>query len=129
MGLDREDRRLIGQVTLVEEEGLLEELAPEEAALFQGNVVVQSRALLDSLRKDVVPALRAADYAFLENVHEQYRFSFEVRRLPQPFEGPALFLMGRHDSSVGYRHAWEVIEQYPRASFVVLDRAGHLAAL
>ena len=33
--------------------------------------------------------------------------------------------MGRQDSIVGYRDAWEIIENYPRGSFVVLDKAGH----
>ncbi len=26
---------------------------------------------------------------------------------------------------VGYRDAWEVIENYPRGTYAVLDRAGH----
>jgi hypothetical protein len=26
---------------------------------------------------------------------------------------------------VGYRDAWNLIENYPRATFAVLDRAGH----
>jgi pimeloyl-ACP methyl ester carboxylesterase len=34
-------------------------------------------------------------------------------------------LTGRQDSSVGYRDAWTILENYPRATFVVLDRAGH----
>lgn len=128
MGLARQERTLPEQVTLKEDEALLAELAPEEAALFRQTAVVQSRALLDSLKEDIVPARRAADFKFLEKVYEQYQFSFDVTRLPQPFEAPSLFLMGRHDTSVGYRDAWEVMEQYPRASFVVLDRAGHFLA-
>jgi pimeloyl-ACP methyl ester carboxylesterase len=34
-------------------------------------------------------------------------------------------LMGRQDNIVGYRDQWDFIEDYPRASFVVLDKAGH----
>ena len=26
---------------------------------------------------------------------------------------------------VGYRQAWDILENYPRATFAVLDRAGH----
>jgi pimeloyl-ACP methyl ester carboxylesterase len=26
---------------------------------------------------------------------------------------------------VGYRDAWEILENYPRSTFAVLDRAGH----
>jgi pimeloyl-ACP methyl ester carboxylesterase len=48
-----------------------------------------------------------------------------MEELEHPFPAPALFLLGRQDSAVGYRDAWRVIENYPRASFVILDRAGH----
>jgi len=34
-------------------------------------------------------------------------------------------LMGRQDCSVGYRDQWRLLENYPRASFAVLDKAGH----
>ena len=33
--------------------------------------------------------------------------------------------MGRQDSISGYRDAWAILENYPRATFAVLDRAGH----
>lgn len=29
------------------------------------------------------------------------------------------------DASVGYRDAWRILENYPLATFAVLDRAGH----
>jgi pimeloyl-ACP methyl ester carboxylesterase len=32
---------------------------------------------------------------------------------------------GRQDSTVGYAAAWDLLEHYPRATFAVLDRAGH----
>ena len=32
---------------------------------------------------------------------------------------------GRQDSAVGYVDAWHVLENYPRATYAVLDRAGH----
>ena len=32
---------------------------------------------------------------------------------------------GRQDSTVGYAAAWDLLERYPRATFAVLDRAGH----
>lgn len=42
-----------------------------------------------------------------------------------PFERPSLVVAGRQDSVTGYRDAWTVLEHYPRATFAVLDRAGH----
>ena len=45
--------------------------------------------------------------------------------LAEPFEGPTLILLGRQDAEVGYRDAWRLVENYPRGTLVVLDRAGH----
>lgn len=33
--------------------------------------------------------------------------------------------MGRQDSYEGYKDAWTILERYPRATFAVIDRAGH----
>lgn len=34
-------------------------------------------------------------------------------------------LVGRQDQVAGYRGAWRILENYPRATFAVLDREGH----
>jgi pimeloyl-ACP methyl ester carboxylesterase len=36
-----------------------------------------------------------------------------------------LILVGRQDAMVGYRDAWDILKNYPRGTFVMLDRAGH----
>jgi pimeloyl-ACP methyl ester carboxylesterase len=62
----------------------------------------------------------------LENYLGQHvSFSFNVDALEKPYMKPTLMLTGRQDSIVGYRDLWKIIEMYPRASFVLLDRAGH----
>ena len=45
--------------------------------------------------------------------------------LDEPLSAPALIVTGRQDAVVGYRDAWSIIENFPRATFAVLDRAGH----
>jgi pimeloyl-ACP methyl ester carboxylesterase len=57
---------------------------------------------------------------------EKYAFSFDVDHVPEPFSGPSLIITGRQDAVVGYRDAWNIVEKYPRATYDVLDRAGHL---
>ena len=52
-------------------------------------------------------------------------FSFDVDTLPTPFDGPTLMLTARQDHLCGYRDAWDLLDNYPRATFAVLDRAGH----
>jgi pimeloyl-ACP methyl ester carboxylesterase len=34
-------------------------------------------------------------------------------------------IAGRQDHVTGYRDAWRILENYPRGTFTVLDRAGH----
>jgi pimeloyl-ACP methyl ester carboxylesterase len=41
------------------------------------------------------------------------------------YANPTLILAGRQDATVGYAGAWRLLDHYPRATFAVLDRAGH----
>jgi len=43
----------------------------------------------------------------------------------EKFKKPTVILLGRQDSSVGYKDAWTTLDNYTRATFAVLDRAGH----
>lgn len=108
--------------TLVENKALIEELEPDEAEILQSFAVVQSRKFLDELRI-ALKAMQIADQTFLSRL--EHEFSFDVRELPKPFDRPSLIVTGRQDSILGYRDAWSIMENYPRATFVVLDRAGH----
>jgi pimeloyl-ACP methyl ester carboxylesterase len=98
-------------------------LDQNEIDAFKEMAVVRTQALLEARKKYIIPGTSRANYAFLDKLQTAY--SFDVEKLPQPFPAPTLFLLGRQDPAVGYRDAWRIIENYPRASFVILDRAGH----
>jgi pimeloyl-ACP methyl ester carboxylesterase len=38
---------------------------------------------------------------------------------------PTLVVAGRQDATVGYAGSWRLVDHDPRATFAVLDRAGH----
>jgi pimeloyl-ACP methyl ester carboxylesterase len=120
-----DQRDLPPQTTLVQDAALISEMEPDEARDFQEVAVVQSRKLLTAIRVNISPAVKIADQKFLDRVRENYAFSFDVDVLPEPFTGPTLILAGRQDSWCGYKDAWGILENYPRGTFVVLDRAGH----
>jgi pimeloyl-ACP methyl ester carboxylesterase len=92
-------------------------------------IVAQSMDLLYEERQVISPAVAIADHAFLQRLRQQYSFSFDVDMLPAPFPAPALFLSGRHDNVCGYRDTYQLLDNYPRASFAILDRAGHALVL
>lgn len=114
---------------LVEDPGIRDQLTPQEADLFEMSVV-HSQKWLDYQRAfPEVPEHEMGDVEFLTRIREQpekYAFSFDVDDVPAPFPGPSLIITGRQDSIVGYLDAWNILEKYPRATYVVLDRAAHL---
>jgi pimeloyl-ACP methyl ester carboxylesterase len=97
---------------------------PPEASWARSKVVVQSYDILEWFRTLMQPAGALVDYAFLGKIDEQ--FSFPIDQLPMPFPALILILTGRQDSLCGYNGAWRLLENHPRATFAVLDRAGHI---
>ena len=122
--IDPQDHDVPEPVTLVSEPGVLEritaELGADAASQFARTAVVASSEVYERV-KSVMTDTR--DTAFLERLDGG--LSFEVGRLPVPFHGPALFVLGRQDSVTGYRRAFDLLDDYPRATIAVLDRAGH----
>ncbi|HXQ35640.1 MAG TPA: alpha/beta hydrolase, partial [Anaerolineales bacterium] len=104
------------------------ELTPMEKDIFDISVI-HSRRWLNTIRNSPqISDDESGDLEFLGRIRgkpENYAFSFDVDALAEPFTGPSLIIAGRQDGVVGYRDAWNILEKYPRASYVVLDRAGH----
>ena len=55
-------------------------------------------------------------------------FSFDLDDSKYVFPKPTLVLLGRYDTEVGYMDSVKAIEIYPRATYVILDKAGHSLA-
>ena len=96
-----------------------------------GSVLVQTPVYIDKLLAKVAVANKATttnNNAALESIrNDPKRYSLPLLESggEVKFERPALILTGRHDDVVGYRDALRLLEVYPRASFVVLDRGTH----
>jgi pimeloyl-ACP methyl ester carboxylesterase len=111
---------------LEKDEAFLNSLSDEDRRWFEGINVVQNKRVWESFKADILPGLKAADYAFLERTLSQHvSYAVSVDRIEKPYAQPTLMVMGRQDSVVGYRDQWQLLENYPRASFVILDKAGH----
>jgi pimeloyl-ACP methyl ester carboxylesterase len=104
--------------------GLDRVLDPAEEAEFRDYFVVQTPEMLRRFQEYVAPGMALTDQAGLERIFQRW----ELRTTPEQGEeyaNPALILVGRQDATVGYAGAWRLLEHYPRATFAVLDRAGH----
>lgn len=112
---------------LVENEKFKAALTPRDN-LVRGMFVVQDYDYLQFVRTYATPAFEVADYPFLNKLLKYQTFSFPAHQLRQPSPVPALILTGRQDSVAGYLDQWVLLESYPRATYAVLDRAGHFLA-
>ena len=123
-----EKRTVPSHLVLVEDPALSADITPAEKDLYD-MAVVHTRKWLEYQRSyPEIPEQEMGDPAFLSRIREhpeKYAFSFDVDNVPAPFPGPSLIITGRQDAFVGYRDAWNILEKYPRATFVVFDRAGH----
>ncbi len=91
---------------------------------FRDYFTVQTAETLQRYEQYVEPGARLADQAALARIGERW----ELTTGPEDdavLEGPSLVLTGRQDSAVGYAAAWDLHPRLPRATFAVLDVAGH----
>ena len=109
---------------LFEDPSVFDDLAPDEEWMRE-TLVVHERWMVDELRAHDMPAYRLADYGFLARLEGDYLATDAAGRPGPPFDGPGLILTGRQDSTVGYRAAWALLDEFPRATYGVLDMAGH----
>ncbi len=104
------------------ESGFEAALRPDEGDLLT-SLPVQTFEVLEYLRTLIGPAASLADQAALGRIKEA--FTFELAALREPFLAPALILCGRQDAWCGFHSAMRLLDDCPRGTLAILDRAGH----
>jgi pimeloyl-ACP methyl ester carboxylesterase len=99
-------------------------LGPAMAAEFRNYLVVQTPATLRRFQETVVPGVALVDQAALERIFQRWELDAAPEQGPA-YANPTLILAGRQDATAGYAGLWRLLEHYPRATFAVLDHAGH----
>ena len=120
---EHDDQELPAPVTLFKDSNAMAQLSTEDAEKLAGLAVVQSQSVVDWYQAVVIKARQGRNKSQIE----QRTYAGDAKREAalHPFEKPTLILTGRQDAHVGYRDGWAILEKYPRATFAVLDRAGH----
>ena len=88
-------------------------------------LVIQTAAIIQKIRETKVPAAALHDIDLEARVTGKFLFSYHDEMLESRFEKPSLILSGRQDSISGYADKMSMLECYPRATYGLLDTAGH----
>jgi len=103
---------------------LLASLPPRVAGRFADIAVVQSAETARRFEAEVLPGLEAADEHAMARIRARWALADDPEG-GAPFDRPTLILTGRQDDATGYADQYALLARYPRASFVILDVAGH----
>jgi pimeloyl-ACP methyl ester carboxylesterase len=123
---DADKRQLPDRQVLKNAPVLLSRLSPEDAAEFEHMAVLQGEREWERFHKEILLPSKKASSEFMARIRQNgYGFTFDVDADPLPFEHPALIITGRQDSIAGYQDVWDLMDNYPRATFATLDMAGH----
>ena len=109
---------------LVSSADLAGKLGSELEASYRSYFVVQTPETLSLFQEYVAPSASLIDESGLMRIFSNW----ELRDRPEgakTYPHPVLIVAGRQDATAGYTDPWELAEHYPRATFAVLDRAGH----
>jgi len=118
---EHEDQILPSPTILSRDPEAVRELSADDAQKLEGLSTVLNKKIVTWYREVVIAARQKGSGISLE----EYTFSFNMDDPPVVFNKPTLLLLGRQDTHVGYHDAIDIIEQYPRATLAILDRAGH----
>lgn len=119
-------RTLPEHVVLVRDTELLSRLNKDDAEDFNSSMVTQSERIYERYQNEIMSGVKAANSDFLQNIMKNgYGFSFDLNKESKIFDKPSLILLGRQDDCVGYKDALTMLDKYPRATFSILDIAGH----
>lgn len=113
--------------TVLEKDPSLDELlTDEEKGFFESINVIQTKAVWRRFKEYILPGLKIADNNFLDScLGKAVPYQEPVDDPTKRYDFPTLMLTGRQDSCVGYSDLWEILEIYPRATFAVINGAGH----
>ena len=118
-----EERILPEQMVLKRDSDFLSQLTPEEKSEFCSMMVVQGQNEWKRFKDDILLPSKHTNYEFVNHIRQHgYAFTFDIAT---KLVYPTLIITGRQDNVVGYQDVWRLMEDYPRATFAVLDMAGH----
>lgn len=125
----QERRHLPDHEVVIRDEVAVASMPAEDRESFEPLAVIQTAATIERFRADIAPGLRAADRDALSRIEAGGYTLPQAPEEARTYNAPCLILAARQDSVVGFLDQWSLLPSYPRATFAVLDAAGHNAQI
>ncbi|WP_421378541.1 alpha/beta fold hydrolase [Bacillus salacetis] len=124
-------KNLPEKVVLKQEEKMLKTLDDDMRQAFETLFVIQTDEMVEGFLSELQPGRERANREFLTSDwrEKEYFLKKEPFIEHEEITIPALFLMGKQDSICGYEGQFEVFKKFSKATFSVLDGAGHMLVL
>lgn len=106
------------------DDDFLSTLTKEQYDSFTYMNVVLTKFVYERYSKNIMPAIEIQDRHFLDEVLDG-SYSFDVDEIEQPFELPCLIVVGKQDTEVGYKDQFNLIKNFPNATYCAINGAGH----
>lgn len=118
---------LVPPLTVLKREPLPEPPGRDLQAFVDLFLTRQTATTWQRSRDEMLCGFEVGDADFQTRVRAEGACAFaeDVDAMGAQDLGPSLILTGRPDRLVGYWDAWRLLERFPRATYAVLDAAGH----
>lgn len=78
------------------------------------------------ITREVVKSRKGTNKKYLKELrNNSIELEYNFDDLDKPFIKPALIVAGRQDTVVGYKDLYGILDNYPRASLIILDNGKH----
>jgi pimeloyl-ACP methyl ester carboxylesterase len=108
---------------IVEDDGGVDQIDEAVRGDYLGYFVVRNAATRDGFERFVRPSLGRYDGEVVDRIMNASTLTPDPE--VAPFDGPVAILVGRDDSLIGWRAQRRLADIHPRATFAVVDGAGH----
>lgn len=93
---------------------------------FLEMAVMADTNIFDKYKKDILSGIKIADSDYLSNYFDG-KFSDDFLNVIRQtiFDKPACIMTGKQDHVLGYDSTYKILDKFPRATFAIVDCAGH----
>lgn len=126
---EKESRTLPTISSVKHDDEFLRTLEPWQRKIYTATPVIETRENFNRFAQYILPGFSKFNKKSIESIAADT----SLPGIPEPvdfrYQGPTLVITGRQSNMVGYQDAYNMLDNYPHASYALLDKAGHTAHL